>query len=81
MLNKWTIAVALATCSIAPAVAQQPQGRPAVSTPALAMRSADRLTSATGSVISGNPEFGMLLCLGALFVGSATLFSARRSEL
>jgi hypothetical protein len=80
MLNKLMIAVALATCSAAPAVAQ-PHGRPAVTTPAFAMRSADRLTSAAGAVISANPEFGMLLCLGALFVGSAALFSARRSEL
>ncbi|WP_041592589.1 hypothetical protein [Terriglobus roseus] len=80
MLNKWTMAVTLATCSIAPAVAQQ-HVRSAVTAPAVAVRSANPMTSETSAVFSRNPEFGMLLCLGAVFVGSAALFSARRSEL
>jgi hypothetical protein len=79
MLNKWIITVALASSSISSAVAQSHSHQPLTVT-AVAMRSADRLTSAAGSVISGNPEFGMLLCLGAVFVGSSAFFSTRRSE-
>lgn len=37
-----------------------------------------RLLGTAEGVVSENPEFATLLCLGTIFVGSAALFSVRR---